>query len=57
MSRHEVMLGRCDRCGAEAKQKVTKDEFELLFCNHHFDEVADVLNSTGWSTTSELVTV
>lgn len=52
MSRHEVMLGRCDRCGAQPKQKITKKEMELLFCNHHFDAHAPALMAGGWSTQS-----
>jgi hypothetical protein len=29
---------RCDRCGAQARVRVTLASGELLFCNHHAKE-------------------
>ena len=40
---------RCDRCGAQAQKKVIKDESLLMFCNHHYNDHADVLVTNGWS--------
>lgn len=48
MSRHEVMLKRCDRCGAEAKAKATWEGLELLFCKHHADQYEQSLAEIGF---------
>ena len=34
---------RCDRCGAQAKTRVTLHAGELLFCGHHYREHAEAL--------------
>lgn len=34
---------RCDRCGAQAKSRVTLRTGDLLFCSHHFRQHADAL--------------
>lgn len=42
-------LDRCDTCGARAVALVTKDEMELLFCNHHLMKNKDGLDRNGWT--------
>ncbi len=37
------VVDRCDRCGAQAKTKVTLQNGELLFCGHHYREHAEAL--------------
>lgn len=37
------VVDRCDRCGAQAKARVTLHNGELLFCGHHYREHAEAL--------------
>ena len=40
---------RCDRCGAAAQARGTKEgACELLFCRHHLNENKDSLEDKGW---------
>lgn len=39
---------RCDRCGAQALHRAERETFELLFCNHHFEENSEKLTADGW---------
>lgn len=40
---------RCDRCGAQARTRATKDGMVLLFCNHHSNRHESKLFSDGWT--------
>jgi len=39
----------CDRCYKQAYHLVTRDDLELLFCNHHFNEHQPELLMQGWA--------
>lgn len=41
-------LDRCDRCGAEAKHRFRKGDYELLFCQHHTDAASPALENAGF---------
>lgn len=49
MSRHELALTRCDRCGAATKDMWSKGEVELRFCNHHSTQHSPKLIGDGWT--------
>lgn len=44
-----VVADRCDRCGAQAKIRASKDDMELLFCGHHIRVYEDALILQGFS--------
>ena len=48
---------RCDRCGAQARVRVTLASGELLFCNHHAKEHEPRLRAVAleWYDESNLV--
>jgi hypothetical protein len=48
-----VSTDRCDRCGAQAYVRYTKDNFELYFCGHHTTKLGDDLDSAGWAISSD----
>jgi len=37
------VVDRCDRCGAQARTRVTLQSGVLLFCGHHYREHAEAL--------------
>ena len=39
-------LDRCDSCGAQACVQVTGVTGDLVFCNHHYNEIMD--SPTGY---------
>ena len=46
---------RCDRCAAAAKHVAVKEDFELMFCDHHMFRTKhkvkhfDFLAQAGWN--------
>ncbi len=49
-------MNTCDRCNAEAKVVVVRtDAIDALlqFCNHHYREHADALDTSGWTVVLE----
>lgn len=40
---------KCDRCGAQAYVRFSKDAAELDFCNHHSHKLFDSMEKSGWS--------
>jgi hypothetical protein len=49
--RELVLTDRCDRCPNECSQafvRIVKDQYELLFCGHHFAQYEVNLVSGGW---------
>ena len=48
---------RCDRCGAQARVRVTLASGELLFCSHHAKEYEPALRETAlaWHDETTLV--
>ena len=41
-------VDRCDRCGAQAYIQAVKGEQDLLFCGHHGQSHAIILEANGW---------
>lgn len=51
MDKYQLMLTRCDRCGAEAKRCYKRPDgtLEMRFCEHHAQESNEALESQGWT--------
>ena len=39
---------RCDQCQARAYVRVTKNQLELMFCNHHFRSHEPAIIADEW---------
>lgn len=54
-----VSTDRCDAAGEQAYVRVTKKHMTLDFCAHHYNKLAESLDTDGWSIsidTRELLT-